>query len=137
MIDDCYNANPVSMKASLEVLSTADTRTVAILGDMFELGEKENELHAECGKYAVEKGIDVLICIGTLSKHTAEGGREACAKNTLTKVPHTDIHYFPSKAVFFTEAQKILKKGDTVLIKASHGMEFPEIVEYLKKSILV
>lgn len=137
MIDDCYNANPVSMKASLEVLSTADTRTVAILGDMFELGEKENELHAECGKYAVEKGIDVLICIGTLSKHTAEGGREACAKNTLTKVPHTDIHYFPSKADFFTEAKRILKKGDTVLVKASHGMEFPEIVEYLKKSILV
>lgn len=66
VIDDCYNANPVSMKASLDVLATADTRRVAILGDMFELGADEKELHAGCGSHAVEKGIDVLICIGEL-----------------------------------------------------------------------
>ena len=53
MIDDCYNANPASMKSSLSVLACADTRKVAILGDMFELGAKEKEMHYETGKYAV------------------------------------------------------------------------------------
>lgn len=68
ILDDCYNANPVSMKASLDVLSTALTRKVAILGDMFELGTKELLLHREVGTYAAEKKLDLLCCIGTLSK---------------------------------------------------------------------
>ena len=61
IIDDCYNANPVSTKASLDVLATADTRKVAILGDMFELGENEKELHYGVGKHAAEKNIDLVI----------------------------------------------------------------------------
>lgn len=125
IIDDCYNANPVSMKASLDVLATADTRTVAILGDMFELGENEKDLHAECGVHAVEKEIDVLICIGELSKNTAEGAMKDDSK--------TEIWHFDTKADFFAKASELLQKGDTVLVKASHGMEFPEIVDYLKK----
>lgn len=125
IIDDCYNANPVSMKASLDVLATADTRTVAILGDMFELGENEKELHAECGTHAVEKEIDVLICIGELSKNTAEGAMKVGSK--------TAVWHFNTKADFFAKALEILQKEDTVLVKASHGMQFPEIVDYLKK----
>jgi len=65
IIDDCYNANPASMKSSLDVLAFADTRTVAILGDMGELGADEKKMHAEVGSYAVKKGISLLICIGT------------------------------------------------------------------------
>ncbi|MEE1314944.1 MAG: UDP-N-acetylmuramoyl-tripeptide--D-alanyl-D-alanine ligase [Faecalimonas sp.] len=118
IIDDCYNANPVSMKASLDVLASADGRKVAILGDMFELGEHEKDLHTECGQYAAEKGIDVVICIGELSKNTAVGAK-------------SDYH-FATKADFFAVYENILQKGDTVLVKASHGMEFPEIVERLK-----
>lgn len=68
ILDDCYNANPVSMKASLDVLSTALTRKVAILGDMFELGTKELLLHREVGTYAAEKKLDLLCCIGTYPK---------------------------------------------------------------------
>lgn len=56
IIDDCYNANPVSTKASIDVLSGAETRKVAILGDMFELGEDEKELHRQVGVHASEKG---------------------------------------------------------------------------------
>lgn len=125
IIDDCYNANPVSMKASLDVLATVDTRTVAILGDMFELGENEKELHAECGVHAAEKEIDVLICIGELSKNTVEGAVKNGSK--------TAVWHFDTKADFFIKADALLQKGDTVLVKASHGMEFPEIVEYLQK----
>ena len=118
-----YNANPISTKASLDVLATADTRKVAILGDMFELGENEKELHYGVGQHAAEKGIDLLICIGTLSKNTAEG-----AINSKGSVLHLE-----TKADFLTQADILLNKGDTILVKASHGMEFPEIVEQLQK----
>ena len=123
IIDDCYNANPVSTKASLDVLATADSRKVAILGDMFELGEREKELHFEVGSHAAAKGIDLVICIGELSKETAKGA----------DVGNTQVKHFDTKAEFLKEASTILQKGDTVLVKASHGMEFPEIVDALQK----
>ncbi len=128
IIDDCYNANPISMKASLDVLATADTRKVAIMGDMFELGANEKELLADCGKHAAEKGIDVIICIGKLSKSTAEGAALSASGTTC----NTKVYHFDTKKDFLKDCANILKKGDTVLVKASHGMEFPEIVEYLK-----
>ena len=126
IIDDCYNANPISTKASLDVLATADTRKVAILGDMFELGENEKELHYGVGQHAAEKCIDLLICIGALSKNTAEG-----AINNKCSVLH-----FERKADFLAQADSVLKKGDTILVKASHGMEFPEIVEKLQQLVI-
>lgn len=122
IIDDCYNANPISTKASLDVLATADTRKVAILGDMFELGENEKQLHYEVGQYVAEKEIDLCICIGTLSANTANG-----ASNNI------NVYHFDTKSEFLANADKLLKKGDTILVKASHGMEFPEIVEKLQK----
>lgn len=129
IIDDCYNANPASMKSSLSVLSRADTRTVAVLGDMFELGPQINELHAEVGRYASKTGIKVLICIGDYSAHMAKG-----AQGERTSLcSEMEIHYFKTKTEFLENADKLLKKNDTVLVKASHGMEFPEIVERLKE----
>lgn len=122
IIDDCYNANPISTKASLDVLATADSRKVAILGDMFELGENEKELHRGVGEHAAEKEIDVLICIGSLSKNTAEGAE---GKKTA-------VYHFDTKADFLNEAASLLCKDDCILVKASHGMEFPEIVEKLQ-----
>lgn len=121
IIDDCYNANPISTKASLDVLATADSRKVAILGDMFELGENEKELHYEVGTHAAEKGIDLCVCIGMLSQNTASGA--ATGNGTV-------IH-FETKADFIANMGALLQKGDTILVKASHGMEFPEIVEKL------
>lgn len=122
VIDDCYNANPISMKASLDVLATADSRKVAILGDMFELGENEKQLHYEVGVHAADKKIDLVICIGELSKETAKGVASGDSK----------VCYFETKAAFLKEADGLLQKNDAILVKASHGMEFPEIVEYLK-----
>ena len=122
IIDDCYNANPISTCASLDVLATAESRKVAILGDMFELGEKEMELHFGVGAHAAEQRIDVIICIGALSQETAKGAEFKGAKP----------HHFATKAEFLAEGEKLLQKGDTILVKASHGMEFPEIVEKLQ-----
>ena len=124
IIDDCYNANPVSTKASLDVLKMADSRKVAILGDMFELGENEKELHATVGEHAAKIGIDVLICIGGLSENTKNG---ALAVN-----PDCNVQHFETKAEFLAIAKNMIKKDDTILVKASHGMAFPEIVEYLQ-----
>ena len=72
IIDDCYNANPVSMKASLDVLRDAKGRKVAILGDMGELGENEEQMHAEVGYHAAKNKIDLLICTGKISSHMVE-----------------------------------------------------------------
>ena len=127
LIDDCYNANPASMKSSLDVLACADTRTVAVLGDMFELGDRKKEMHYEVGAHAAKAGIDVLVCIGELSAEIALGAQDTAAPGAM------DIRYFGSKAEFFSEMQDILQEKDTILIKASHGMEFPEIVERLQK----
>ena len=68
LIDDCYNANPVSMKASVDVLDMAIGRKVCILGNMYELGEDEKNLHYDVGQYIGTKNIDVLITIGDLAR---------------------------------------------------------------------
>lgn len=127
IIDDCYNANPISTKASLDVLATADTRKVAILGDMFELGENEEELHYNVGRHAAERGIDFCICIGNLSRETARGAA-SCS--------NCQVKHFETKAEFLAQAGSLLGKGDTILVKASHGMEFPEIVERLQQIVI-
>lgn len=124
LIDDCYNANPASMKASLDVLSQAEGRTAAILGDMFELGPREHEMHYEVGQYAATVGVHLLICIGDLSEEIARG---AASKET-----NIEIYHYDTKADFLKNMDTIIKEQDTILIKASHGMEFPEIVEALK-----
>lgn len=124
VIDDCYNANPVSMKASIDVLMDALGRKVCVLGDMFELGEQEAALHAQVGEYAAEKSLDLLVTIGNLSRHISE----AAAVNEKCKCIH-----FDTKQQAFEELPKFLQKGDSILVKASHGMEFPEVVEFLCK----
>lgn len=119
IIDDCYNANPMSMKASLQVLCSAEGRKVAILGDMFELGAGEVEMHRQVGETAKLLGIDVVVCIGELAKNIYYGASEG----------NSSALYFKTKDEFFTKMDSILEKGDTVLIKASNGMKFKEIVE--------
>lgn len=121
VIDDCYNANPVSMKASLDVLNTANTRKVAILGDMGELGTEEVSMHKEVGSYASSLDLDVLICIGTLGKHYYEETENSSLQS----------YYFATKEEFLGQYKDILENGDTILIKSSNFMKFHEIVTNL------
>lgn len=132
VIDDCYNANPVSMKAAIDLLTMALGRKVAVLGDMFELGEKECELHGEVGAYAIEKEIDVLICVGTLSKHMYEKAR-ATGGADLMAAEKREIYYFETRDEMLEKLKNILKPGDSILVKASHGMYFEQVVEFLQK----
>ena len=123
VVDDCYNANPVSMKASLRVLHDALGRKVAILGDMGELGEKERQLHEEVGTEAGKQDIQLLICVGALSEHMVKAAKET---NPQMKAVHMD-----TLEEALEEIPGLLQKGDTILVKASHFMHFEKIVEAL------
>ena len=123
IIDDCYNANPVSMEDSIDVLSKAGGRKIAVLGDMGELGKEEKELHAQVGAYLSKKNIDYLFCTGELSREIAREAR----KNPMCTVAH-----FTSKEELIPALLQEVKEGDTILVKASHFMEYPEIVLALK-----
>jgi len=128
LVDDTYNANPVSMKAEIELLSKTKGRRVAILGDMFELGTNENELHFEVGQFSVGK-CDLLICIGKLSANMYEGAIEG-KKASNNQI---DCVYFETKSAFIEKKNELLKCGDTILLKASHGMEFGELLDVLSE----
>ena len=117
IIDDCYNANPTSVKASLDTLKNFEGRKVAILGDMKELGSNELSLHYDTGAYAKEIGIDRVLSVGPLAKELARGAEDV---------------WFESIDALLPELPDLLKDGDTVLVKASHSMHFENIVENLK-----
>ncbi|MGI5990463.1 MAG: UDP-N-acetylmuramoyl-tripeptide--D-alanyl-D-alanine ligase [Lachnospiraceae bacterium] len=129
LIDDCYNANPVSMKSSIELLGTAEGRKAAILGDMLELGENTRAMHRDVGEFLAGKNIDLLLTVGELGREIAAGA--ASAKSDASDRP--EIHSYDTKDELFAELPELLRDGDTVLIKASNGMGFAEIVERLKK----
>ena len=90
---------------------------------MFELGENEKQLHFGVGEHAAKNNIDLVVCIGALSVNTANGAKNSGA----------NVLYFESKADFLAEAKDILQKGDAVLVKASNGMAFKEIVASLQQ----
>jgi len=125
IIDDTYNASPDSMKAALKVLSEYKTagKRWAVLGDMFELGPQEKELHREVGEHFSGYKIDRLITVGELAGLLGEKASEA-GKDML-------YDHFTT----IEEAGEFLKKElgeeDVVLFKASHGMHFSGLVESL------
>lgn len=125
ILDDCYNANPVSMKAGIDVLTNGLSRKVAVLGDMFELGAEERKMHFEVGEYAAQKDIDFLVCIGKLSQEIYRGALSV-------GMQENKVRYFETKEEAQKELPVLLRKGDTILVKASHGMDFKKIVEVLK-----
>lgn len=136
ILDDCYNANPVSMCAALDLLAEADTRKVAVLGDMFELGENAESLHGEVGRCAVKRGIDVIVCVGELTERMAAEARAEIEKETSSGLSgnfgKSEVRHYAGKEELFRELERLIKPGDTVLVKASHGMGFGEIVDKLK-----
>ncbi len=115
-IEDCYNASPDSMKASINALvSLKKTRVIAVFGDMLELGENSKDLHFEVGKYAKEKGVDILLTFGK----EAENIKNGFSENAFS---------FKTKGELSEYLIKILNKEDAVIFKASRGMAFEEII---------
>lgn len=123
LLDDCYNANPVSMCTMLDVLDFAATRKVAILGDMGELGAEEKEMHASVGEHLKGLHIDMVITIGTLS--------EALHQAAVKSAPQSRCVHFADLDSFFAQSGELLRDGDSILVKASHYMDFEQIVRAL------
>lgn len=129
VIDDCYNANPVSMEAALDVLSHAKGRTIAVLGDMGELGEEEAALHFGVGKCVAEKQIHTLFCAGTLAAEYKAGVKSVSTEET----EGCQVFYYENRDDMIEALLSYVKEGDSILIKASHFMEFSKVVEALTK----
>ena len=123
VIDDCYNANPVSMKAALTLLASAKGRKVAILGDMGELGSDELAMHAGVGRFAAESGADLILCVGRLSEAMYAAAREKGGQ----------AEWFEDMDHILSAIDARILPGDTVLVKASHSMGFERIVDHLTR----
>ncbi len=121
IIDDCYNASPTSVKASLSVLGRAGGRRLALLGDMLELGEKTKALHREVGEFAASGCADILVAVGELGREIADAAKE--------KGLDSAFHMERSEAAEYLKNE--LKAGDTLLVKASRGMKLEEIIKLI------
>ena len=120
VINDCYNANPLSMRAALDDLATQDTagRRVAVLGDMLELGPAEREHHAEIGAYAASAGVELLIAVGPRSR-------------AMLDRYDGDAHPAADAAEAAALARELVRPGDVVLVKASRGVGLEVVAEAL------
>src|SRR4051794_24397019 len=112
VVDDCYNANPMSMRAALDELARAPGRKVAVLGDMLELGPVQQRFHEEVGDYARERA-DVLVTVGP---------RAAAMRGD---------HAAPDAATAAPLVAGLLRPGDTILVKASRGVGLEAVAEAL------
>lgn len=117
VISDCYNSNPTSAASAVRSLSALPGRRVCILGDMLELGKDSERLHYELGRTAAESGAEVIAC-GKLAAHIARGAGGM---------------YFPDAGALIGQLASIIRKGDTVLVKASRSMKFETVCEALSK----
>lgn len=120
VIDDTYNASPDSMKSGISALmSVAGVRKVAILGDMFGLGDDSEKYHREIGTFAAGKGIDLLVTIGNYARYISENA---------AKEKDDFVLHFANKEEFFQVIDKVIQTGDVVLVKGSRGMRMEQIV---------
>jgi len=109
VVNDCYNANPMSMRAALDDLAaSASGRRVAVLGDMLELGPDEARFHAEVGAHAKAAGVDLLVAVGPRAAHFADG--------------YGDVVALPDAQAAAETVPGLVQPGDTVLLKASRGV---------------
>lgn len=121
---DCYNANPASMQEALRYLSICNGHKIAVLGDMRELGSMSDELHRKLGQQAAVSGLDLLVCVGEAVKNTVD----AAIDNGMN----------PNSVILVNSCEDTadllkgqMKKGVTVLFKASRGLHFEKIVHAL------
>lgn len=134
LIEDCYNAGPESMSASLENLHNMGVvscrGTVAVLGDMLELGDESVRLHRELGRAAAKAGLRYLVLFGTQARYIKEGAIE-CG------YPYEQIYWFESDecSAVASKVASVVNKDDIILFKASRGMR-AELISDAVKDIL-
>ena len=125
VLDDCYNANPQSVTAALEILAKTECgRKVAVLGDMGELGDLTDQAHYNMGALAAMLGIDEVVAIGAKAEKIADGAAQSGGSVT----------HFATKEEAVHELTDQLGTDTAMLVKASHAMHFGWIVEQLKQA---
>lgn len=127
VINDAYNASVDSMISALETLSNLDTqgRKVAVLGDMFELGDMSRDAHTRVGEVAAARNIDFVICVGKDSKYIYEGAVDK-------GIDKHKILYYRTKEELIDDIHELVKAEDTIIIKASRGMHLEKVIERLQ-----
>ena len=127
IINDAYNASLESITASLKYLLTfKNSRKIAILGDILEVGEYNEELHRKVGKEVVNQKVDILICYGEASKYIVDQARKE-------GMDEENIYYFEDKNQILDFLKEEIKKGDVLLFKASNGMRFFDLATEIEK----
>lgn len=122
IIDDSYNANPDSMRAALSTLDYAQGgRKVAVLADMLELGENSAQYHFDVGVFAANR-LDLLIGIGEMAKEILRGAESAGFRQEAM------VHFENNEAANAV-INRLLNKGDTILLKGSRGMKLEEVAD--------
>lgn len=121
LINDCYNANPVSMRAALDNLATGTGRRIAVLGGMAELGADSDRFHHEVAEHAASAGIDLLVAVGTLGGAYADGY-------------HGVLEHAASPEAAAHVIQRVARPGDTVLVKGSRSVGLERVGEILVKA---
>jgi UDP-N-acetylmuramoyl-tripeptide--D-alanyl-D-alanine ligase len=126
IINDCYNANPASMKAAVQLLAqwSPARERIAVLGDMLELGHETGRMHREVGRFLAAQGLSRLIVCGTLGREIADGARAGGMAGSR-------IDETIDAATAADHLKKIVRQGDVVLVKASRGMKMEQIVQVL------
>jgi UDP-N-acetylmuramoyl-tripeptide--D-alanyl-D-alanine ligase len=125
ILNDAYNASPQSMRAAAEVLAkTSGEYKIAVLGDMFELGALAPVLHAGVGDYLGKVGIDCLVAVGELAHSIADAALKAGVPSVLWRA---------DKTAAMTALAELIRPNSTILVKASRGMAFEEIVAFLQE----
>ena len=123
IINDAYNASPASMRASIQTVAEIYSgRKIAVLGDMLELGEISEKVHREIGAELVKNNFDTLITYGELGKFIAAGAKDSVMENIFITTTHEES----AKKIL-----SILRDGDIILFKASHGMHLEKIIELI------
>lgn len=120
-IEDCYNASPDSMKASIGVLSSVSCtgKRIAVLADMLELGEHSAEAHERVGRMVAQSNADMLYCFGKQSKNMLYAAQQCGMK---------DAYWFDDKKRMAREIRKNIATGDCILFKGSRGMRLEEVI---------
>ena len=123
IISDCYNANPDSAKLSLQHISETykDKKIIVVFGDMFELGEFEEEYHRQIGKFINSLNVNYFVSVGKLAKMTFE------------EVKNIDKKFFDTINEAAEFLPEIMNEKSVLFLKASRGMKFEKIVEIIRE----
>ena len=124
ILDDCYNANPQSVTAALEILAKTECdRKIAVLGDMGELGDLTEQAHYNIGALAAMLGIDQIFAVGTKASKIAEGAEDNGGQ----------VQHFATKEEALASVRESFTADTAMLVKASHAMHFEWLVEQLRQ----